>query len=70
MTEDEVKKIGPKSTFDEILGKLQLTDRQKDIFILRYGRGWMLADISAELGWCRKTISEELSVIRDKMAQL
>lgn len=70
MTENELKCIGTKIKFDEILEKLQLTDRQKEIFILKYGRGILNEDIAAEIGYCRKVVSEELKIIRHKMAQL
>lgn len=70
MTENEIKKVGTKMKFQEILENLQLTDRQKQIFVLKYGRGLLNEDISAEIGYCRKIVSEELKVIRHKMAQL
>lgn len=70
MTEKDVFDIAEKSTFEEIYNRLQLTDRQKEIFKLRYGRGWYMADICEEVGYCRKTVSEELAKIRRKMAQL
>lgn len=70
MTEDEIKRVGTKIKFDEILNSLQLTDRQKQIFVLKYGRGFLNEDIAAEIGYCRKTVSEELSIIRHKMGQL
>lgn len=69
MTEKEIKNIGTKIKFQEILDNLQLTDRQKQIFVLKYGRGLMNEDIAAEVGFCRKTISDELKIIRHKMAQ-
>lgn len=70
MTEKELKKIGVKTTFNEIMENLQLTDRQNTIFMLRYGRGWCISDIAAEIGNCTKVVSDELSIIRNKMAQL
>lgn len=70
MIENEIKFIGTKLKFQEILDKLQLTDRQKQIFVLKYGRGFLNEDIAAEIGYCRKIVSEELKVIRHKMAQL
>lgn len=70
MTEEEVKKIGTKMKFQEILDNLQLTDRQKQIFVLKYGRGFLNEDIAAEIGFCRKIVSDELKIIRHKMAQL
>lgn len=70
MTEEEIKKIGTKMKFQEILDNLQLTDRQKQIFVLKYGRGLLNEDIAAEIGFCRKIVSDELKIIRHKMAQL
>ena len=70
MTENEIKNIGTKIKFKEILENLQLTDRQTQIFVLKYGRGFLNEDIAAEIGYCRKVVSDELKVIRHKMAQL
>lgn len=70
MTENEIKNVGTKLKFQEILEKLQLTDRQKEIFVLKYGRGFLNEDIAAEIGYCRKIVSDELKIIRHKMAQL
>ena len=70
MTENEIKNVGTKLKFQEILENLQLTDRQKEIFVLKYGRGFLNEDIAAEIGYCRKVVSDELKVIRHKMAQL
>lgn len=70
MTEDEVKRIGTKFKFNQILENLQLTDRQKQIFVLKYGRGFLNEDIAAEIGYNRKVVSSELKIIRHKMAQL
>lgn len=70
MTEDEVKKIGTKFKFNQILENPQLTDRQKQIFVLKYGRGFLNEDIAAEIGYNRKVVSSELKIIRHKMAQL
>lgn len=70
MTEKEIKYVGTKLKFQDILEKLQLTDRQKQIFVLKYGRGFLNEDIAAEIGYCRKIVSDELKIIRHKMAQL
>lgn len=70
MTENEIKNIGTKLKFKEILENLQLTDRQTQIFVLKYGRGFLNEDIAAEIGYCRKVVSDELKIIRHKMAQL
>lgn len=72
MTEQEqkLKEIGLKADFDEILAKLQLTDRQTEIFVLRYARGLTIAEIAEEITCCSRVIGKELKIIRHKMAQL
>ncbi len=70
MTEQDVKYIGTKEQFNKVLNSLQLTDRQYLIFILKYGRAMPQEDIASEIGCNRKTISEELKIIRHKIGQL
>lgn len=41
-----------------------LTDRQRQIFDLRYRRGWAIEDIAAELYMDRSTVNRELARIR------
>lgn len=66
MTEnDELRvKLRFAERFDKLLDSLCLTDRQKEIARFKYLRGWVSADIAEELEVSRKTISNELQVIR------
>lgn len=41
-----------------------LTDRQRQIFDLKYRRGWAIEDIAAELYMDRSTVNRELARIR------
>ncbi len=50
--------------FEKLLDRLFLTDRQKEIARLKYSRGWYSADIAAELDIDRRTVTEEMQVIR------
>lgn len=43
-----------------------LTDRQRQIFDLRYRRGWAIEDIAAEFYMDRSTVGRELARIRQK----
>lgn len=70
MTEKELMEIGTKQEFNRIVDTLQLTDRQRQIFILKYGRGLLNVDIAEEIGYNRKVVSSELKIIRHKMAQI
>ena len=70
MNEKELKALALSCDFEDIHSRLNLTRRQDKIFILRYRDGLLIADIAAELGYCTKTISDELKEIRAKMAKL
>lgn len=70
MTDKDIFNIAEKDTLDEIFNRLNLTDLQKKIFVLRYYRGWYTADIAAEVDRARSTVSKELAIIRRKMAQI
>lgn len=70
MNEKELKSLALSCDFEDIHSSLNLTRRQDKIFILRYRDGLLIADIAAELGYCTKTISDELKEIRSKMAKL
>lgn len=70
MTEKDLLNIATKQDFLKILDYIQLTDRQKDIFMLKYGLGKMNEDIAAEIGFCRKTVTNELNIIRSKLAKI
>lgn len=70
MDEKELLNIGTKDKFNEIVEKLNLTYRQKQIFVLKYGCGMMNVDIAEEIGYCSKVVSSELKIIRHKMSQL
>ncbi len=41
-----------------------LTDRQRQVFDLKYRRGWAIDDIAAELYVGRRTVIRELAQIR------
>lgn len=70
MDEKQVKDIALLCDFEDIRSKLNLTRRQDKIFVLRYRDGLLICDIAAELGYCTKTISDELKEIRNKMSKI
>lgn len=43
-----------------------LTDRERQVFILYYRRGWKIEDIAAEIDVSRRTITTILQSIRRK----
>lgn len=70
MTENDVWSIATKAEFDDLLNRINLTDRQKEIYILRYERGFTFAEICEEVGYSRTTVYEECKVIRKKLQKI
>lgn len=56
----------------ELRDSMNLTDRQKEIFFLKYSRGFRNIDIANELNppVCQDTVSEELKIIREKLSAI
>lgn len=53
-----------KKRFEALLDSLCLTDRQKEIARYKYLRGWANEDVAAEIGASRRTVTEEMKIIR------
>ena len=72
MEPKEVMKIPTMDAFFELRDNLNLTDRQKEIFFLKYSRGWRNIDIANELDppVCQDTVSEDLRIIREKLVSI
>lgn len=70
MTEEQLMSIGTKEKFKDVMDLLLLTDKQAQIFKLKYGRGLLNTQIAGILGVSRKYVGEQLRIIRNKMAQL
>lgn len=66
----DVMKIPTMDAFYELRDKLNLTDRQRDIFVLKYSRGWRNIDIAEELGVNQDTVGYDLKIIRAKLASM
>lgn len=66
----DVLKIPTMQAFLDLRDKLNLTDRQRDIFVLKYSRGWRNIDIAEELGVNQDTVGSELRIVREKLAAI
>ena len=51
---------------EEILTDPWLTDRERNVFVLCYMRGWHIEDIAEDIGVSRKTVDNILRGIRDR----
>ena len=68
-----MKELSKISTMDELIrlrDSLNLTDRQKEIFMLRFNRGFSIIQISIERNMSESTVYRELRKIGNKIAKL
>ena len=65
--EKKVLKIPTMEAFDEFANTLNLTDRQRKIFYLRYSRGMCLVPLAEEMEIDKKTVQKELREIKEKL---
>lgn len=68
-----LKELSKISTMDELIrlrDSLNLTDRQKEIFMLRFNRGFSIIQISIERNMSESTVNRELRKIGNKIAKL
>lgn len=63
----ELIKIPTMKEFYRIRDELNLTDRQREIFVLKYSRGWRHIDIAEELQVHQDTIAEDVRIIQEKV---
>lgn len=70
MLPSDVISIPTMEAFLELRDKLNLTDRQREIFLLKYSRGWRNLDIATELEINQDTVSDEIKVIRKKLVAI
>lgn len=67
MTPKELIKIPTMKEFLEIRDMLNLSDRQREVFVLKYSKLWRNIDIAEELGVSQDTIGEDTKDIREKL---
>ena len=65
----ELLKVPTMTEFYKIRDELNLSDRQREVFLYKYSRRWFNADIAAELHVDRDTVSADIKVIREKLKQ-
>lgn len=67
MEPKDLSKVPTMEEFNRIKKALNLTDRQKKIFYLKYSRHMRIADIAAEVDVHRDTVYRDLTDIREKV---
>lgn len=65
--EKKVMKIASMQDFRAFRDTLNLTDRQKDIFELRYSRGLSMRQIAEEIKYNYDLVREDMKDIREKL---
>lgn len=70
--ERDVIRIPTMDAFYAFRDSLNLTDRQREIFFLKYSRGWRNIDIANELEppVNQDTVGDDLKIIRAKLAEI
>lgn len=68
----DVINLNTMDEFYELRDRLNLTDRQREIFYLKYSRGWRNIDIANELDppVSQDTVGDELKIIRKKLVAI
>lgn len=64
---DFVKSIKTKAELDAYLNMLNLTDDEREIARLLFGRGWSRTQIAMELGYSEHQIKQKINRIYDRM---
>lgn len=70
MEPKDVFEIPTMSAFYELRDSLNLTDRQRNVFFLKYSKGWRNIDIAEELQVHQDTVSCDLREIRKKLVAI
>lgn len=70
MLPQDVINIPTKEEFNKLLDSLNLSDRQRTIFILKFARLWTNLAIAEEIGYNQDTVGREMKVIRKKLADI
>lgn len=72
MEPKDVIDLNTMEEFYELRDRLNLTDRQREIFYLKYSRGWRNIDIANELDppVSQDKVGDELKIIRKKLVAI
>lgn len=70
MTENDAINIPTMVQFNKLLDSLNLSDRQRKIFFLKYSRKWRHIDIAKEVGCSKDTVGKEISIICRKLENI
>lgn len=70
MIPQDVINIATLEQFNQLKDSLNLSNRQRDIFTLKYSRLWRNIDIAEELEISADTVAKELSAIRAKLLEI
>lgn len=72
MISTEPKDVISVPTMDEVYkirDALNLTDRQRELFVMAYSRRIRYIDMAEELDICQDTVTADMKIIREKLAQ-
>lgn len=64
----KIRDVRTRAELDEVLEMLNLTDSEREIARMVYGRGYTLTQVSMETGYSVRQVSRKLAKIQDRMA--
>lgn len=64
---DRLLNLKTRADLENLLDSLNITDEEREIAVLIFGRGWSLTRICMELGYTNKQLRKRLSRIYDCM---
>ena len=62
-----VKNIKTKADLEDYIGMLNLTDEEREIAIMIFGKGWSRAKIAMETGFSERQLKRRINRIYDRM---
>lgn len=63
-----VKSIKTRADLEDYLNMLNLTDEEREIALMMFGKGWTRARIALEMGYSEFQVKRKISRIYDRMA--
>lgn len=65
---EKIKSVRTRAELDEVLEMLNLTDAERDIARMVYGKGYTLTQVSMQTGYSVRQVSRKLAKVQDRMA--
>lgn len=65
---EKIKSVRTRAELDEVLEMLNLTDSEREIARMVYGKGYTLTQVSMETGYSVRQVSRKLAKVQDRIS--